>query len=634
MTHLTLQLRSWQAREWLYSACVAVAAVVLAVVLGVTFACAIDYWADSHQDTPFALRVVLTVGQVGLYLALAVGAFLLIRTPSVVALAGRAEQAHPEFDHRLVTALQLNRTGAKTTGMSQQLIAAVTDEAGKMSAKHNLSRLTDPRRLLYAAGLLLPALLVVGVAFAFFRPLTVALLQRQLLMNVDIPRSVSLENATPPLFPAGDAVELRVKVTGRVSETTAGTVYVTPAGGTREEYELKFVTALDDDSSLFAAQLPPASEPFTFTARVKDGRMKTPAAVEFAARPVVTEVAAWVLAPVYVDPDGQRRYERLTNQGEVQCHPDCSVRVQATVSKPVKEARLVFGGKNMESKLPMTLSPDGGTAAVQFDIPAGANSYRIEVLDEHGFANLVAPRRGITLLADRPPYVTLNDEVLMPAWETGPLDDYEVRGMPLVLGGQIQVGYTAKSVLGLAQAFVVYRVNDGPWTPLPLKRVEADETKVGRFRTDLGVFTSYDVDKNVEFYPLPSPDPDAEPPGLTAGGRYNFQTAALSKPGPTGQPTELQIGDRVEFRVAVYDRKPGERIPVTETDAAARPTDQLPPIGRLGLGRPAGYSESRIRAVVSQAAFDQWREQQARSRERLREIEKLQRGVFGQREQK
>ena len=93
-----------------------------------------------------------------------------------------------------------------------------------------------------------------------------------------------------------------------------------------------------------------------------------------------------------------------------------------------------------------------------------------------------------------------------------------------------------------------------------------------------------------------------------------------------GQTTKLEVGDRVEFRVAVYDRKPGQQIPVTQTELANRLPDQ-----RVGLGRAAGYSESRIKAVVTTQAFDQWRDQQSRSRERLRDIERLQRGVFGQR---
>jgi len=250
--------------------------------------------------------------------------------------------------------------------------------------------------------------------------------------------------------------------------------------------------------------------------------------------------------------------------------------------------------------------------------------YRVDVADENGFANLTPPRRSIALQPDRPPVVALNDEVLMPGNEPGPLDDFEVRGMPLVIGGQIQIGYSARSPLGLAGATIVYRVNDGNWTPLTLKPTAADEADVGAFRPELGVFTSYGVDQNVEFYLLPSTDPDSEAPGLTAGGRYNFQTAALTKPRGTNA-VPIEVGDRVEFRVAVFDRKPGKQIPATQTELANRPAEQ-----RRNQGRPAGYSESRLKAVVTNQQFDQWRDQQVRSRERLRDIEKLQRGVFGQ----
>ncbi|MEO2090294.1 MAG: hypothetical protein ABGY75_12445, partial [Gemmataceae bacterium] len=482
MTHLIRQLRSWQRREWLYSAAVAVAALVLVVAAGVTLACIVDYSIDSERDTPYWVRICLTAGQGVAYPAAAVIAFLFVRAPSLVALAGRAEDAHAEFDHRLVTALQLNRPDARTAGMSEQLIGTVTDEAEMLSDRHRLARLADPNRLLYALLLLLPGVLVGGITFAFYRPLAVALLERQLLRDVDIPRSVAIDNLTAPLHPAGDAVTVRLRVTGRVNEDTVGRLRVAYPSG-EEQYELQNAGPLPDGGALFTATLPPASEPFTFRARVKDGRMKTPAGVEFAPRPVVTDVAAWVLLPAYVDPDGKRRYETITNQGEVQCHPDCGVRVRATVSKPVPTAELVLSGKGPDRRLPMTVAADGLSAVVEFDLPPGVSGYRIEVADEHGFANLVAPRRGITLLPDRPPTVTLTKELLLPGWE--PLTketeaDYDIKGMPLVIGGRVPIGYAARSDLGLSDAFLLYRVKSGegnerefgPWMALPLSPVE------------------------------------------------------------------------------------------------------------------------------------------------------------------
>jgi hypothetical protein len=625
MNQLMRQLRSWQRREWLYSACVAVAIVVVFVALGIANACLIDYYQDLERDTPFWLRVSLVVCQILAYILIVVSVAYHLRAPSIISLASRAEYAHPDLDHRLVTSLQLNRPDARTDGMSPELIQNVTMEAGQLSQNKRLASLASPNRLWIATVMILPVVLGIVLAFLFFRPLVTALLQRQLLQSVDIPREVTIENATAPLHPTGDGVEIRLRVSGRINPKTVGNLFVTPDGGPTEQHELAYSGPLDGDDKLFVAQLPPASVPFEFTARLGDGRLKHPGRIEFASRPTVTDVSAWVIQPAYVDPDGKRRYETLTNQGDLQAHADCSARIVATSSKPLKTATIVLMGEMAEQKRSMTVSDDGLTASITLDMPGRSHSYRIEVADENEFANLIAPRRGIRLIPDRAPQVELNDEVLMPGWETGPIEDFEVRGMPLVIGGQIQIGYSARSPLGLSKAFVIYRVNDGAWTALPLTRLEADESKVGKFRSDLGVFSSYDVDRNVEFYPRPASDPETEPSGLSAGGRYNFQTAALGKPGVDGAMAKLELGDRVEYRIGVYDRKPDRLIPVTDPETATQPVEK-----RGTPNRPAGYSDAKIKTVVTQAAFDQWRDQQSRSRDRLRELEKVQRGVFGQ----
>jgi hypothetical protein len=174
--------------------------------------------------------------------------------------------------------------------------------------------------------------------------------------------------------------------------------------------------------------------------------------------------------------------------------------------------------------------------------------------------------------------------------------------MPLVLGGQVQIGYAARSPLGLSRAAIVYRVNEGDWTSLPLSRTEADLSRTGPFVPELGVFQNSGPFGQVEFYPFPAPNED-EPPGLEAGGRYNFQTGALTKILPDGRTTKLEVGDRVEFYVEVFDRNPAR-------------------------GRPGGKSESRLKAVVTQSQLEDWARQRDQSRDRLRQIEERQRGVF------
>ncbi|MGL4423864.1 MAG: hypothetical protein ACRCZF_24630, partial [Gemmataceae bacterium] len=169
-------------------------------------------------------------------------------------------------------------------------------------------------------------------------------------------------------------------------------------------------------------------------------------------------------------------------------------------------------------------------------------------------------------------------------------------------GGQVQIGYSARSPLGLARAIIQYRVNDGDWTALPLARTVADESKLGRFIPELGVFESSGPFGQVEFYPVPAADPESEPNGLEAGGRYNFQTAALTKK-LKGTVAKLEVGDRVEFYVEVFDRKPTP-------------------------GRSGGKSESRFKVVVTQSQLEEWTRQKDQSRERLKQLEERQRGIF------
>src|SRR5438034_5517521 len=147
MNHLVRQLRAWRFRDrlvrlaWGGAKWFAVVAVVLAL------ACFADWIYDRSADVPLVLRGLASGGQVLLAAGLAL--LLLVRpwtkAPPLDELAFRAEKAIPVFDHRLVTALQLNRRGAKTAGMSKALIAEVTREAAAMAAEHRLTRLIDYR---------------------------------------------------------------------------------------------------------------------------------------------------------------------------------------------------------------------------------------------------------------------------------------------------------------------------------------------------------------------------------------------------------------------------------------------------------------------------------------------------------
>ncbi len=616
MHQLTRQLRRWQSREWLYRFAWGFARWAAIVVGVLAVCCFVDWIIDRSVDTPLWLRVLMTFGQIGL--AIGVGYLLLVRlrVPHIDVLAGQAEEAIPEFDHRLVTALQLNRPDAQTAGMSPQLIEAVTMEAENLSTRHNLASLADAKRVEHAALVFVPVVLVAAV-FLLLRPtLSSVLLQRQCLFDVPIPRSVAIDNLTPALLPAGDAVRLRFAVKGEFTESSTGRVQMKPDDMPTESYELKYDSKLDGDSALFIAEVPPASTPFTFKAWLHDGRTRTPNRVEFAARPVVSDVAAWLVLPQYVDPAGKVRYERFQPQGEVTTLPDSGLRVEAELSKPVQSATLILYGRpdgrteTEIARIAMVLNEQRTRAEARIEsLLDAAVAYRIHCVDEHGFENANPPRRGIASANYQAPTVKLLAEVLKdPKLDRGPLEDFAVDGMPLTFGGRVQIGYNARSPLGISKVFIWYRVNPSdrerdPWTPLPMSLVEPDLAKTGPFIPELGVFENSGLFGQVEFYPLPSADLASEAPGLEAGGRFNFETAAITKTLPNGTRAKLDIGDTVEFLVVAYDRNPAP-------------------------GRAPGESQSRIKAVVTQSQLEDWSSQQVQSRGRLEELFKKQRRVF------
>lgn len=398
MTNLLGQLTRWRMVErairtaWGAGRWVAICGAVLAV------ACAVDWLADRYlgseswrkfrtstwvfaprsaaaedwnpdaiaDESPKWLRYSMTLGQLALAGALAY--FLLVRpwrrTPPVDELAATAERAIPAFGHRLVTAVQLNRPGAQTQGMSKALIAEVTREAGELAARHNLLKLVNYNRVAFAAAVALPVLAAWG-AFAAVKPeLTTVLLKRQLFMNVEIPRTIHLANKTQKVWPNGAEVVIRYHVTGDYDPNAVGRVRIEPVpyhklsaqavadlkkklpepvGAKLDGLKDKELPRADLEASLakilaetkgeehraavldrvetvypaeeyydlrfekeadggahFTTKLPASSRDFAFRARLGNGRSRDQGFVRFEAPPQVSEIEVWQILPRFL----------------------------------------------------------------------------------------------------------------------------------------------------------------------------------------------------------------------------------------------------------------------------------------------------------------------------------------------
>ena len=674
MKLLLRQLRRWRFRERLVRFAWGTARWVAAVLTVLAAACLADWLYDRYAEVPFALRILVTAGQVALAGGLAYAFILrpLQRTPPLDALAFRAEKEIPEFDHRLVTALQLNRDGARTAGMSAALIAEVTREAGEMAARHRLTRLIDYRPVWYALGVVAPAVLA-WVGFAAADPaLAAALLKRQALLGADIPRSVALANETQEVWPSGSEVTIRYRVTGAWAEGMTGTAGVRPDGQPADDYPLVYEQPAGDGAAYFVAKLPPSSTPFAFRGRLADGRARADGRVDFEPPPQVTDVEAWQLLPTYlgwrtVEHDGKpvkMPYERIQPRGEVvNALPESGVRVDAKFNKPVVKAVLVRvdrgeGNKEIDGTRQDAdeLGGDGATAGWTFRTTPKTIAYRLELTDARGFTSPAPARRGVRMLPDEPPAVEFHRDSTRdpdPAAFYGKGDprlyewDLSVAWRPAGGPGEgetgpVRVVYSARSELGVGRANIAYRVipkgepvenvhpRDDPgekwFKRLPLTPVvppPPEAARLGKWVPDLGLFEKSfagvgDFERRrlqVELFRVPSPSPETEPGELEAGGRYNFQTNGLRKAVSDGPAARLEPGDTVELYVEVFDKYAGH--------LADR---KLPP-------RAAGYTrEAKRRTVVTEAEAEALtqlhRAAESRLQDKLRTLAEDQRDVF------
>ena len=397
---------AWGAAQWL---------ALVAAALGT--ACLGDWLIDRERDTPWAVRRLLLAAQV--LLAATAGFFFLVK-PQMRrlrndTLALWVEERQPALEHRLITAVQLGRPGARSEGMSHELIAVVTREAEAQSALLDFACVADHCRLRRAALTLAPVVLLIALAAVLAPNLAGVLLARQLQADIDIPHSVAIEPLKlEEVRPAGEKVVLQFRVrSAELDPAWLGAVFVTPVGQPRDRYPLEF-DRKDGGDAIFQATLPPSAANLTYTARLRDGRMRRPGQITLVPRPIVTEQYAWLQLPDFCGkrPDGSR-YEQPQGRGDIVGIPGSSARIVIKTQKPVRRAFLqIFGprtlarsgdqatdlsGKNDEPaaeifqrEVGLELAADGTTADGIFDMQPTESAYRIVTLDEYGFDNVPA----------------------------------------------------------------------------------------------------------------------------------------------------------------------------------------------------------------------------------------------------
>jgi hypothetical protein len=604
------------------------------VVLAVLFVvCLVDWQVDREQDTPFAARLGLTT-ILGMSATWAAARFLVLPLMrghlSNKELALFVEERNPQFQHRLISALQLNQPGALTEGMSPELITKVTQEAEERATQSSFADVADRRRLTWSAAVAGPALAVAAILFVLNPALVTALIGRQFLQDWEIPHAVSIVSISDKVRPSGEKVTLRFRVTGPNLENEAGKVLVQPDEMPADRYPLVLHEQTGPEEAIFVTEVPALSTDFSYRAWLGDGRMHRPQRVQFVPRPLVTQLTAWTLLPTYCDPAGKERYPQLQARGDIVGIRGSWGRVVAQIQKAVKTAYLEIlhlpepettsastkapAAEAVTRRVDLTIDVDGTTAEATFDLRPDESAYRVVVKDQYGFENVPAPQRALRLVSEEPPQVALLREAFPPVRQflgEAAEDDSDVEGMPVPLGGAIRIGYTCSGPYGLGQARLLFRVlnkaesgnEEAPepkWIVLPLAEV-AGSAQTGPFDSRRGVFANSGPKDQVHFHAVPALAPHTLGRTL-GGGRFDFQTSGIHD-GKGGYVT-LKEGDMIEYCVEV----------LADRDRSS--------------GRPSARSETRVKTMVSLSEFARWIDDTLQEERRIRQLDAQQRGVF------
>jgi hypothetical protein len=387
-----IQRKLWGLRLW--EACLRLlwgAARCLVVFLALlALACALDWLIDHLLETPWLLRVALLGGQL---LVAAVLVLWLVVLPLFVRLSNShlallVEDREPKLHHRLISVVQFHQPGAQLEGMSRELIDRVTRETKEQVAGMNFVAKANARRLLWGLCWVTPALLLALGLFLVWPETVWALVQRQFLANVPIPRSIYLENISDEVWPRGEEVVLRFRVRGSgvASLTTGeapGFVVLDPEDQPSESYPLH-IESIDHErgEAVAVVTLPPSYTNAAYGAWLLDGRLPQPGQVRYEPRPVIESIHAWAVLPgrsygmhpvsVALPRSGsiypvsclacQFEFPRA----EVVAVEGWSARVTIRVQKPIKKATLQLLGPTPLLKNPVAVAGTVGWAATGF----------------------------------------------------------------------------------------------------------------------------------------------------------------------------------------------------------------------------------------------------------------------------
>ena len=390
---------------------------------------------DGLFELPLDARKVL------LGIAGAVGAALFIRaliTPftqarSTEELALISEKQNPQFDSRLISAVQFASGKASVTGASNAgdnpLVEAMVADTESLAQTHNFLDAVDWRFL----GRALLALTVVGslavAAFFIWHKVTPTLVQRVFLQDIAIPRDTQIVSTTgDQKIGIGDQLIIEATAEGVLPED--GTLRVKFASGRKLDY-----TLTKTEANKYSVEIEDVPESFTYQIRINDARSGGHQISAFA-RPEIESVSATQMYPDYTG------IEPTEHQpGDFYLFPASEFTLKLATTKPLARATLRLIG--LDTEIPI----DPATNSATFEVPSeNLTGFSITMTDTDGMDAKEPAVYRAELLGDEPPQVRIT---------------YPTRSDELVTKtARSLVAFEATDRFGIASVYLNFRVND------------------------------------------------------------------------------------------------------------------------------------------------------------------------------
>ena len=345
------------------------------------------------------------------------------------------ERAVPVFEGRFVASIQLARSNDR--GISEGLVHALIAETVALDARSNFAHVVDTARL-RTIGLVAGGIIAAAVAL-FFTDLRMngVLLQRALLLNVDIPRATTISNITGDVtLGTGDGLTIAATAGGVIPGS--GELLIETAAGAK--HELK--TEPDPlHPKRFQRAIESAQEPFRYRIRLNDATSAV-FSVTLLARPVALGIDCEEVFPAYTKlPPAKLRI------GDLSLLAGSRLNLKIRSGSELRNGFVRIAGAK-SADIPVRIDP--GVRSVMtatLAVPAaGATGFSVQLTDTRGIASRDAAVHPFEIIPDHPPAVKI----------VSPTD----ADITLAVNGSLRVGFEASDDFGVAAVVLHYSVTD------------------------------------------------------------------------------------------------------------------------------------------------------------------------------